>query len=251
MFKSLRNPLKKQIQFLPALERAKDFPPLPMKQHLPSWYKQMGSYVHGGPDAARWRNVMDSGNPFTVKRCVPVQDYLTSGYMIRNCVDVMISRNTATDPEDVQWFLPSNFEMHRVFGTHTHGQCPVKMQGKDRHYIKLMSPWIIKTPPGYSCLFYQNFYLQEERFALFPAIVDTDTYDHAIGFPGYVTDAEMDFRIEAGTPLMSVFPFKRDEWQAQIGSDLVLSEDSKASMHFKQYFENVYRNLFHSKKRYD
>ena len=114
-----------------------------------------------------------------------------------------------------------------------------------------MSPWTIKTPPGYSTMFYQPFYLQEKRFVLMPAIVDTDTYDHSIGFPGYMTDHQVDVTIPAGTPLMCALPFKRDDWQMQVDHEIVTNENSQAKRRFGQHFANVYRNFFHHKKRFD
>ena len=251
MLSFLRKATRQTIDFHPVLERARDYPPQPAKQHLPAWFKEMDSYINGAPDTASWRMLTEGGSPFTVKRCVPVQDYLTSGYVIRTCVDIMLSRNTATDPEDTKWFLPTGAEMGSLFGMHPHGQCPVKFEGKNRHYIKIMSPWIIKTPPGYSTLFYQPFYLMERRFVLLPAIVDTDTYDHSIGFPGYMTDAEIDVTLPAGTPLMIALPFKRDDWQARVHDRVTSNDDSRARVKFGQHFANVYRNFFHSKKRFD
>lgn len=251
MLKFFKSPLRKTIEFKPAIARALDYPPQPMKAQLPAWYKELDSYINGAPDTASWRLLTDGGTPFTIKRCVPVQDYLTSGYVLYTCVDVMLSRNTATDPEELKWFLPNFSELRDTFGTHPHSQCPIKTDGKHRHYMKFMSPWTIKTPPGYSTLFYQPFYLQEKRFVLMPAIVDTDTYDHSIGFPGYMTDHQIDVTIPAGTPLMCALPFKRDDWHMQVDNQIVNNESSTAMRRFGQHFANVYRNFFHSKKRFD
>jgi hypothetical protein len=55
-----------------------------------------------------------------------------------------------------------------------------------------------------------------EGLELFSAIVDTDTYDSEILFPGYISTGVSDVNIPPGTPLMTVFPFKRDSWESEV-----------------------------------
>lgn len=242
---------RKIIEFTPNMERAKDYPPIPVKFTLPDWYKKLDNNINGIKDSAEFRAATNGSLPFTIKKCVPVSDYLTAGYMIRTFTDIMISQDFEENPINFQWGLPSSEQSNYIFGTHPHVQCPIKFEGSDRHYIKFFSGWRIKTPEGYSCMFYQNFYDQEKKFVLFPAIVDTDTYDSTIAFPGYAKTSEKDFKIPAGTPLMTVFPFKRDDWKMKINTEVLHDLKTNSGRKFMQYFENVYRNFFHSKKKYD
>ena len=121
--------------------------------------------------------------------------------------------------------------------------------GSKRSYIKFNNQWIIKTPPGYSCLFIQPLEIKNNLFKLFPAIVDTDLYDNNINFPGFVI-SKTNFMINAGDPLMMVFPFKRDAWKMEVTAVLDKSKN-KFNILSNQFFHNVYRNFFHVKKRYD
>jgi hypothetical protein len=245
------NPKRKLIEFTPNIEMAKDFPPIPAKFNLPSWYKEMGSNINGIKDSADFRVSTNGSIPFTIKRCVPVSDYLTSGYLIRTFSDMMISQDIKTSPVEFKWSLPSKENSSYIFGTHPFSQCPVKFNNRERHYFKIFSGWRIKTPPGYSCMFYQNFYSKDDRFSLMPGIVDTDTYDSTIAFPGYVEGDARDVKIQAGTPLVIAFPFKRDDWSMRINTEVEHDYGMNSSKKFRQYFENVYRNFFHSKKKYD
>ena len=242
---------RKEIEFTPNIEIAKDFPPVPVKFHLPDWYKKMDANIAGLKDNADFRYKTNGAVPFTIKRCVPVSDYMTSGYLIRTFTDIMLSQDTDSDVVKFKWSLPTKEHHDFIFGTHPHSQCPIKFEGKETHYLKLFSGWRIKTPVGYSCMFFQNFYLQEDRFVLFPGIVDTDSYDGTIAFPGYIKGNTKNIKIPAGTPLVTVFPFKRDDWKMKLNQEVFHDDQTKSAMKFNQYFENVYRNFFHSKKKYD
>lgn len=242
---------RKIIEFTPNMERAKHFPPEPVKFNLPDWYKAMDNSINGLKDSADTRSKTNGAAPFTIKRCVPVSDYLTTGYVIKSFTEVMLSQDVNTDPCKFKWSIPNGEYPNYVFGTHPHSQCPIKFDEKDKHYLKFFSGWRIKTPPGYSCMFYQNFYLQEKRFTLFPSIVDTDTYDGTIAFPGYINGNISDIKISAGTPLVTVFPFKRDDWKIVINENVIHDDMTNSGIKMRQYFENVYRNFFHSKKKFD
>lgn len=240
-----------EIEFTPNMERAKDFPPIPVKFNLPDWYKEMDSYIDGIKDSASFRVATKNASPLTVKRCIPVSDYMTSGYQLTTFTDILFSQDITSNPRGYEWSIPPGEFPNYVVGNHPNSQCPIKFEGQNRHYIKLYSGWRIKTPPGYSCMFYQNFYLQEDRFVMFPAIVDTDTYDGTVGFIGYIKTDSEHIKISAGTPLVTVFPFKRDDWNMKINSEVIHDTKTNSGVKFRQYFENIYRNFFHSKKRFD
>ena len=137
---------------------------------------------------------------------------------------------------------------------HPFNQLPIGDWDQRRNYLKFMNYWQIKTPPGYSCMFYQpqNF---ETRFVMFSAIVSTDTYEGNINFPGYLIAEEDEFIIEEGTPLITVFPFKREEWQsvvheytAEAREKEILNADTLAKNE-QHYKKNIHHKLkFFEKK---
>ena len=237
-----------KIQFIPMNDQARATPPEPIKRHLPSWYKEMANTIDGKKFNAQALNEKDTATIFTVKRCVPVSDVLTSGYLLRFGTDILIDPVTLPDGMNAfSWRYRGGDE---AVSTHGHGQMPISIGGKKHEYIKFNNHWVIKTPPGYSCLLMQPFDVENKNFTLLPGIVDTDTYDNAVNFPGYVTATE-DFKINCGDPMMWVFPFKRDEWQMDIPKTNFNPNNSKSLTKISQVFENAYRNFFHAKKRYD
>ena len=146
----------------------------------------------------------------TIKKCMPATDMLTSGYIIQNVIDVDVIK------EKTQ----GNFVENRIKvkdtkyapEAHRFEMCPVKNpdSGTDKqHWIKLKNPWLVRTPPGYSCLFIQPVYEFNPNLRLLSGIVDTDTFDLPVEFPGWIVN---DHVIKAGQPLMQVIPFKREDW---------------------------------------
>lgn len=248
MFKKLT---ANTIEFMPLDDHAKMFPPKPCKMVLPDWYKNLPIYIEGLELTAE--SMAQKNYPasvFTVKKCLPVQDFLISGYTIFSNTELLLSPIEGDDDfNDFLWSIPR--ANNNLFGTHPYRQCPVAFNGKRHNYIKIYSNWGIKTPPGYSCLLLQPFYHNEERFTLLPAIVDTDTYHDTVGFIGYINHGVGNFKLEAGTPIINVYPFKRESWKMEIKDQLYDADRSDFTRIRAQFFSDVYRKFFHSKKRYD
>ncbi len=106
-----------------------------------------------------------------------------------------------------------------------------------QHWIKLKNPWLVRTPPGYSCLFIQPVYEFNPNLRLLSGIVDTDTFDLPVEFPGWIVN---DHIIKAGDPLMQVIPFKRDSWyfkkeSVKLNSSKIFSYFSKFQDRYKRH----------------
>ena len=220
------------------------FSPVPAKKFLPDWYKDLSTTNFCPPF---------KGDIATIKTCVPVTDFVTSGYIIKNAweTDLEMQEIPGTDILTHSSRHPSYNEAY-VTGHH-HEQCPVSVKGKKRSYFKISNDWIVKTPPGYSCLFFQPFYFFEERYTFFPAIVDTDKYDTPVQFTGVInTPVKERITISPGDPLVQVIPFKRDDWKMEVSS----TQNKNSLIRFFMRRENnpimrLYKNLFHSKKKFD
>jgi hypothetical protein len=180
---------------------------------------------------------------------MPVLDYLTSGYVLKTQSEILISSLTKEDePQEIFWRHASKDS--ETVSHHPYDQCPVKIQDEKKTYIKFRCGYIIRTPPGYSCLFYQSPYFLNEGIELFPAIVDTDLYDGEIFFPGFVTKNYEHIEIPPGTPMVTVFPFKRENWD-HVVSDKILDSSGKSFFAKRQVWINdVYRRFFRQEKEY-
>lgn len=227
-----------KIKFSTDNELAMNFPPEPLKKHIPKWYKDM--------PADKWNmnaRSLNSGiepDGATVKSCIPVRDFLSCGYVIRNHSDILI-----TPKELVDGIMHSDWHSRtNELSNHPHKHCPVNIRGKKNTYIKLINQWKVEVPQGYSCFFYQPDILPNENYKLFPAIVDTDDLDVPVHFPGVVLATES-FIIKAGEPLMVVFPFKRDSWESEV--EFVTDVRKPKILSFLRHY---YRDFVHKKKKF-
>lgn len=219
---------------------ATNFPPVPASKMVPEWYKNLNRYMYPNEkiDAAfMWNN--DNRIPQTVKACVPVQDYITSGYVLRASSDIIVTPSIHEGQRGFNWSSATG-----TCSSHTHEQCPVKINKEEHNYFKVKNDWVVKTPLGYSCYFYQPDFFLESGVRFFPGVVDTDVYDEPVNFVGYITTKET-FTIKAGDPLMVVFPFKRENWQHKV--EYTKSPFVSVS---RRVFEKGYLFFFHKQKHY-
>ena len=63
---------------------AEHFPVVPMKKAVPDWYKRVPNFVEEGGDTLDALLRDGGATNRTIRACVPVLDYLTSGYVIRS-----------------------------------------------------------------------------------------------------------------------------------------------------------------------
>lgn len=249
MFRWWKKPGVRTITFTPTREAAKAWPPIPMKRALPNWYKLLHNEIY--VDGLNAFNMQNDATGYTMKKCVPVMDYATSGYLIRHNAETMISVRNDEDGGQVIFHKTPAIEEHKLVSYHGFKQCPILIEGERKTYVKFSGGHVIRTPPGYSTLFYQPGLHFEDRYTLLPGIVDTDTYDAEIYFPGWVNKGVTDFLIEAGAPMIVAFPFKRDEWQSEVCETLTDQAGKEMRRLQHQFITHIYRNFFHRKKRYD
>lgn len=211
-------------------DEADHFPVKPANKVIPEWYR----------DLDMWRTNQNAGKGLpTIKHCLPVQDMLTSGYIIFNTYEAVVRPFKSGSLTDYNVECPSR----NYISGHQFDQCPVKTSNKNQHYFKIKQPWTVKTPPGYSCLFVQPFYHFEDRYTLMPSIVDTDNYDLPVEIPGWANTSS-EFSLESGVPIMQVIPFKRDDWTMSIEH----TAPKRSLIHF--ILTGGYRKMFHRKKTF-
>lgn len=148
---------------------------------------------------------------FTIKKCIPVLDAFTSGYFLKTTVDINYSVNEKYRRSEFSFKL-KNANQPKLITMHPFEQ--IDKLDLDREYYdhayKWSNPFVIKTPPGYSCLFTHPFN-QVLPFYTLSGIVDTDTYPIAVQFP-FLMRKGFNGTINSGTPVVQIIPFKRDDW---------------------------------------
>jgi len=216
---------------------AKNYPPIPASKIIPDWYKNIPL------DLEYDENYVKKEGISTIKRCIPVLDYMTNGYVLVNPLHT--SAKTLLDEQGIRtvehWSIDQDY-----ISAHPYSQCPVVMDGERSHYFKISNPWKVKTPPGYSCFFYQPYYGLNQDYDLFPGIVDTDKHDDTVNLVGL---AKRNFELMPGDPLMIVFPFKRDNWESEIKYE-DFRKVNRYHYFIKTIWHGTYSKMFNSKKKF-
>jgi len=218
--------------------------PVPIKKLVPDWYKKMENYINN--DKLKER--------VTVKKCVPVLDTLTSGYVILNQVDYLFSKNNRGE---ICWQthkgLPNLEPWGIGMGAHGLEQISDDMVRLDEEGIPLKweNSWTISTPKNYSCLFTNPFNQGKTKFRILDGIVDTDMYNLPINFPFFLKKFKQDetVHIKKGEPIALVFPFRREKWK------MVVEEQKEPNitrkMRFFKAIEDNYKRQAWRRKKYD
>lgn len=242
-----------KIEFINVEDGGKNFiKPIPAIKTIPPWYKKISPL----------RELYPGQNPdFTIKKCIPVLDAFTTGYYLVTNYDLYYNFN-----EDIN---ESTFSFdERVLES---GSKPITMHPFEQirgieldnvyyeYAYKFSNPYVIKTPPGYSCIFTAPFNVVTPFYTI-TGVVDTDSHPLAVQFP-FLMRRGFDGVIKSGTPIVQVIPFKRDEWKMQVVNKpdkLDIQENSKGLEEFETSRYDAsgnptggeYKNKHRAKKRY-
>jgi len=212
------------------------FPPKPAAKEVPDWYKNTSGYT-----GSQGKKIINGSLPQTIKKCIPVFDAITSGYILYTQVDVQVSQTGG--------FPYYQFPSQKAISFHPIEQAPLHPARNETAYPKWNNPYAIATPPGYSTLFMQPMH-RESVFTILPGVVDTDTYKSMVNFPFTLNDPKWEGIIPAGTPMAQVIPFKRESWKHKIGSNKDIEERKLIDKKLTITFFDSYKKYFWFKKEY-
>lgn len=236
--------------------------PAPIKKKLPYWYVNFAApEIPKTSEDYLFQSFLKKRK--IIKNCMPVADYLQSGYVIpawedmffykdldgiiklRTPLDSQLNpeqRDYAHSYHNVGQFY--DFSKTNVFSEY-YGERNI-VKNENFNIVKLLNPWTIITPTGYSTLFMRPFY-HDQKINILPAIVDTDSYTSKINFPFLLNiKIEETYRINLGDPLIMAFPFKRDSWNMDIEFNVTKKPDG-----FTTKINNYYKNFIRKIKEYD
>ncbi len=229
----------KKIKFAldPALSDAT--PPRPTKTYLPEWYKNTSRFYNTHKE-----NIIDHGKTFKV--CMPFTDAMLSGYTFELWQDLYI-----VDGDDfprIGW-KDQRVPVFAARESQQSGSMNLPEGYWDIHYA-LLHPLYIQTPPGYSILVTQPFNRFDLPFMALTGIVDSDKEPF---FPGnYSMFLKKGFsgEVKAGTPLLQIIPFKRDDWKSEVDNSII-EKGNKASNKSGRTIIGWYRDHVWAKKSYE
>jgi hypothetical protein len=212
------------------------FPPTPAIKIIPDWYKNTPEYMSGK------KLIEDAKSTSTIKKCIPVLDAMTAGYILYTQVDVQVTQ--VDDKPYYQWASQDAISFHPIV------QAPLHPNKNDAPYPKWSNPYGIKTPKGYSTLFVPPLHNPNGIFTVLPGLVDTDSYFANVNFPFVLNDVKWEGMIPAGTPMVQVIPIKRDVWKMGIGLDKERKEKNLVSAKLTTMWFNSYKKQFWIRKEY-
>jgi hypothetical protein len=230
--------MSNSIIFSKLLDVSLDYFPKPASSFLPEWYKKTQPYLDNKKEV-----FFNSGTKSTIKKCIPVFDALTAGYIIPTYCDLWVKKN---ENGDIVYTTSSNINIE----FHPIQQAPYHPHMNQHPYPKWANPWSIKTPKGYSSLFIPPVHGGNEYFQIIEGFVDTDTYNYAINFPFVLKDPNFEGMIPAGTPMVQVIPIKRDSWTIKQGKEKDIKISFEHFTKLSSLFFDRYKRLFWQRKEY-
>jgi|LakMenEpi03Aug12_release.lakeMendotaPanAssembly.Ray.scaffolds.fasta_scaffold252024_3 hypothetical protein len=221
-----------------------NYPVKPASSFLPEWYKNAPQYRNDKKEIIE-STVATMG---TIKKCIPVFDSLTSGYIITTHVDVWVKQKDVGGNKKMPFYFYPDYDpisLHDIDQVKYH-----PLSDGDMPLPKWNSPWSIKTPKNYSCLFISPLNNPNNFFTIIPGIVDTDMYTPIINFPFVLNDKTFEGLIPAGTPIAQVLPFKRDSWKMEFGNQKEIKEQRQKFNKVRSTIFDSYKKMFWSKKEF-
>jgi hypothetical protein len=228
-----------KIKFIASKQHVLDVreKPIPAGAMVPDWWKDMDPFAYGRFDV----------NPFptvTAKKCFPLLDGLTSGYILPLWSDLFVSKDNNGN-RIVKWVVSepvidiwapwqvSSYEIPEGFG---------------KDVYKYYHGWIIETPKNYSCLITHPIGYPNLPIKALTGVVDTDKLETHANAPFLIKEG-FEGIIPKGTPMAQIIPFKRDNWKMEIDS-ITEEQHSFRRDRLHSTIKSSYGTNFRVKKEY-
>lgn len=232
--------MSKKIIFTKIEQVADEYFPQSASKVIPEWYKKTSSYVN-----SKERNVAFSlETNQSIKKCIPVFDILTAGYIIPTYCDLYVKKNELGELVFLPSGNPGAINFHPIL------QAPYHPKMNQHPYPKWTNPWSIKTPNGYSSLFIAPVHGGNKYFTILEGLVDTDTYTSPVNFPFVLNNENFEGLIPAGTPMVQVIPIKRDDWKLAVGNEKHANLSINHTKRLQSEFFDRYKKMFWNRKSY-
>jgi hypothetical protein len=214
--------------------------PKPATEYIPKWYKEAKAYLDPSGKKAPTLDNTPSG---TVKKCMPLWDLMTAGYIITTPYDIYV-RQIDGAPY-FQWGAKEAiaFQTMEQFQNHPYS--------RDINYaVRIVHPWSIKTPKGWSILVCEPQHHEPGPMICANGIVDTDEYSLPFNMFFKLRDSNFEGMIPAGTPFIQIIPFKRENWTSKLGGEKEKKKHQADWNKFLTVFFDRYKKFWWQRKEY-
>ena len=226
--------------------------PTPARMGVADWWKDMDRYNYDieSEITARFPHRDFS----TARSCPALNDAFNFGYILYNPLDAYID---ATEEDSISWYVPEinlsvmDSDDQSYIGIHLQKQFKTLKNDSSfhKHALKLNTFFGIRTESGYSSWITHPIGRNDLPFRMLDGIIDTDK--HVARFPyGFFIKKGFKGVIKAGTPLIQVIPFRREDFI----SEIVDSDHERArseSISINLLFTNFYRKFYWTRKKFN
>ena len=200
----------KKIIFKPLTEQISITEKEPMAAYnfIPLWFKKI-QLKRKDIDNTKYQNKY----LYTIKKCTPIIDGLTSGYIISTPQDIEVVNNE--NNKILSWKMRR--EKHELVGDLISTDDNFRINGMkipeeyDETIWRIDIGYSVKTPKGYSILITQPLNRFDSPFLVFSAVLDSDHEFTRITIPFFIKKS-FTGTIDIDTPIVQIIPFKRDNW---------------------------------------
>jgi hypothetical protein len=234
--------MNKKIDFWATSKMMYDIAPKPepASKYIPEWWKDADPYVRGPKNLDGKTLVVEENNSnASFKKCRPMLDTLTFGYMLPLWSDVLVTNNNGQISIDWRVSYP-------VFEDHNGQEVEVPDGYSKTLQLKYRNPWVPKLPKGYSLLVIPPAGYPNPVFKPIFGIIDYDNSKHPLLPPVFVKEGFSGI-VEKGTPIAQIVPFKRDNWQSSFNYYdqeeffAILNKESLSTI-ANNYVKNIWTN---------
>lgn len=195
-----------------------------MVRPVPEWYKKLEFIPEDKPP------VNFTG---TARNCMSFLDALSMGWILTTPCDIGWEYYGHDDGVgQLNWRANTNFKPMEFHRPEQLGDFPIQ-----KPIVKFLNPFVIKTPPGYSCLFTHPFNRPHPFFHHFSGVVETDRYYTQVnGAAVWAGEPDTQGVIKRDTPYAQIIPFKRD---TQLREAVTRSMTHEEEQERQQYSERL------------
>jgi hypothetical protein len=190
LFKKEIVPEIKFVTEIPGLADIDSIKPKLASSYIPEWFKEMKNFDG------------------SVKQCPSFPEYFTQGVILPAWTDMKLFYNSVD--QSWNWETPNQiFQIDSHPNNQLIDHVDTSVLGKKGHFVfKLLCPWNIITPKGYSVYQLPVTYEFHKDFSVLPGIIRTDIH-HQINQQLLIHTSDKEIFIKRGTPLAHYIPFKR------------------------------------------
>jgi hypothetical protein len=239
-----------------------DYPaPVPAASAIPEWWrktKSYGAFKSYSKTDEKEINVNSGADNATIKRCVPVLDSMSMGYLVLTPADMYVEpkhvHTTGNKDEPTQDFSMVYPRRHERIDHHPWGQASKHPYATQQPLAKVFVPWRVALPEGYSLIMTEPLNNPSPHWSVVSGVMDSDVFFPRLNFMISMKEEKFTGIVPMETPIAQLIPFKREKWSSVVIDDaarLSVQEEPRKKIidsRLAKVFSGAYKKFFWSRK---